>query len=88
VAVTDSQGAALQMLARSPGGYALLTMTARGVAIEVLQDLVRMGLATAQQSSRGRGTTARAPRGESHGAGLPKLQLRFFTVFTPAMPGA
>jgi DNA-binding PadR family transcriptional regulator len=41
----------------SPGGYAVLTMTARGVAIEVLRDLVRMGLATAQRKTFGRRNT-------------------------------
>jgi hypothetical protein len=55
--VTESQRAALRMLAGSPSGYALLTITARGVPIEVLQDLVRMGLTTAQRRSFGRRST-------------------------------
>jgi hypothetical protein len=42
------------MLVGSPSGYAFVTITTRGVAIEVLQDLVRMGLATAHNISFGR----------------------------------
>ncbi len=55
--LTESQRAALRMLAGSPSGYALLTITARGVPIEVLQDLVRMSLTTAQRRSFGRRST-------------------------------
>jgi hypothetical protein len=53
MALTESQHTALLMLAGSHSGYALLTVTARGVAIEVLEDLVRMGLANAQRKSFG-----------------------------------
>jgi hypothetical protein len=52
--LTDSQRTALRMLSGSPSGYGLLTMTARGVAIEVLQDLIRMGLATTERKAFGR----------------------------------
>jgi hypothetical protein len=47
--LTDKQRAVLQMLATSPRGYALPTMMARGFAYEMLQDLVRAGLATVQR---------------------------------------
>jgi hypothetical protein len=57
MALTESQSAALRMLAGSPSGYALLTITARGIAVDVLQDLVGMGLATAQRRSFGRRST-------------------------------
>jgi hypothetical protein len=47
--LTDKQRAMLEMLAMSPRGYALPTMMARGFAYEMLQDLVRAGLASVQR---------------------------------------
>ena len=47
--LTDEQRAVLQMLAMSPRGYALPTMMARGFPYEMLQDLVRTGLASVQR---------------------------------------
>jgi hypothetical protein len=44
--LTDLQHAALQMLAKSPRGYALSTAVARGFSFEMLQGLVRVGYAT------------------------------------------
>jgi hypothetical protein len=54
--LTDLQRAALQMLAKSPRGYALSTAVARGFSFEMLQGLVRVGYATAHvtQSARKR----------------------------------
>jgi hypothetical protein len=49
MSLTDKQRAALQMLAASPRGFSLSTVMARGFAFEMLQDLVRAGLATAHR---------------------------------------
>jgi hypothetical protein len=55
--LTDKQRAMLEMLAMSPRGYALPTMMARGFAYEMLQDLVRAGLASVQRDLVGMGKT-------------------------------
>jgi hypothetical protein len=57
MSLTDSQRAALQMLAASPRGYSLSTAVARGFAFETLKDLVRAGLATAHRDAVGTGKT-------------------------------
>ena len=44
--LSDSQRAVLQMLAASTRGYSLSTLRARGFAFEMLQGLVRTGLAS------------------------------------------
>ena len=44
--LTDTQRAVLLMLATAPRGYSLPTVMARGFAYEMLQDLVRAGLAS------------------------------------------
>jgi hypothetical protein len=49
LSLADSQRAALQMLAASPRGYSLPTVMARGFGYEMLQDLVRTGLASVQR---------------------------------------
>jgi hypothetical protein len=46
MSLTDLQRAALQMLAKSPRGYALSTAVVRGFSFEMLQGLVRVGYAT------------------------------------------
>jgi hypothetical protein len=46
--LTDTQRAVLLMLAMAPRGYSLPTVMARGFAYEMLQDLVRIGLARAK----------------------------------------
>ena len=51
--LTDLQRAALQMLAKSPRGYALSTAVARGFSFEMLQGLVRVGYATAHRDTVG-----------------------------------
>jgi hypothetical protein len=53
MSLTDRQRAVLQMLASSRRGYSLATMTARGFASEMLQDLVRAGLAVAHRDAVG-----------------------------------
>jgi hypothetical protein len=53
MSLTDNQRAVLQMLAMSPRGYSLSTVTARGFAFEMLQDLVRAGLAVIQRDAVG-----------------------------------
>jgi hypothetical protein len=53
MSLTDIQRAALQMLAMSPRGYALSTVTARGFAFEMLQGLVSAGLVVAQRNAVG-----------------------------------
>jgi hypothetical protein len=55
--LTNEQRAALQMLAASIPGHSLSTLLARGCDFEMLQGLVRAGLATARQHSFGRGKT-------------------------------
>ena len=57
MSLTNNQRAALQMLAQSPRGYSLSTVMARGFAFEMLQDLVRAGLATAHRDAVGAGKT-------------------------------
>jgi hypothetical protein len=57
MSLTDTQRAALQMLAASHRGYCLSTLMARGFAFEMLQDLVHAGLATVQRDAAGAGTT-------------------------------
>jgi hypothetical protein len=47
--LTDEQRAVLQMLAMSPRGYSLPTVMAGGFACEMLQHLVRTGLASVQR---------------------------------------
>jgi hypothetical protein len=49
MSLTDLQRAALQMLAKSPRGYALSTAVARGFSFEMLQGLVRVGYATSHR---------------------------------------
>ena len=51
--LTDLQRAALQMLAKSPRGYALSTAVVRGFSFEMLQGLVRVGYATAHRDAVG-----------------------------------
>jgi DNA-binding PadR family transcriptional regulator len=51
--LTDLQRAALQMLAKSPRGYALSTAMARGFSFEMLQRLVRVGYATSHRDMVG-----------------------------------
>jgi hypothetical protein len=55
MSLTDLQHAALQMLAKSPRGFALSTAVARGFSFEMLQGLVRAGFATAPRDAVGRG---------------------------------
>jgi hypothetical protein len=47
--LTDLQRAALQMLVKSPRGYALSTAVARGFSFEILHGLVRVGYATSHR---------------------------------------
>jgi hypothetical protein len=49
MSLTDLQRAALQMLAKSPRGYALSSAVARGFSFEMLQGLVRVGYATSHR---------------------------------------
>jgi hypothetical protein len=51
--LTDIQRAALRMLATSTRGFALSTVMARGFKFEMLQDLVRLGLAAAYRDAVG-----------------------------------
>jgi hypothetical protein len=55
--ITDTQRAALRMLAASARGYSLSTMAARGFTLEMLHDLVNAGWATAHRSPFGPGTS-------------------------------
>jgi hypothetical protein len=57
MSLTDSQRAALQMLAVSRPGHSLSTAVAHGFAFEMLQDLVRVGLATVHRDAVGSGKT-------------------------------
>jgi hypothetical protein len=57
MSLTDNQRTALQMLAASPRSYSLSTVMARGFAFEMLQDLVRAGLATAHRDAVGASKT-------------------------------
>jgi hypothetical protein len=51
--LTDIQRAVLRMLAKSTRGYALSTVMARGFTFEMLQELVRLGLAAAHRDAVG-----------------------------------
>jgi hypothetical protein len=51
--LTDIQRAALRMLATSTRGFALSTVMARGFKFEMLQGLVRLGLAAAYRDAVG-----------------------------------
>ena len=51
--LTVVQRAALPMLATSPRGFALSTVMARGFSFEMLQGLVRAGLATSHRDAIG-----------------------------------
>jgi hypothetical protein len=51
--LTDIQRAVLQMQAASTRGFALSTMMARGFAFEMLQGLVRAGLASTNRDAVG-----------------------------------
>jgi hypothetical protein len=51
--LTDIQLAVLRMLAMSNRGYALSTVMARGFTFEMLQGLVRAGMAVAQRDAVG-----------------------------------
>jgi hypothetical protein len=51
--LTDEHRAALQMLPTSPRGYSLATMTARGIAPRMLQDLVHAGVVVAHRDAVG-----------------------------------
>jgi hypothetical protein len=53
MSLTDSKRAALQMLAMSRCGCSLSTAAARGFAFEMLQELVRAGLATVRREAVG-----------------------------------
>jgi hypothetical protein len=53
MSLTDVQRAALQMLATSHRGCSVTTAVARGFAFEMLEDLVRAGLATAHRDAVG-----------------------------------
>jgi hypothetical protein len=55
MSLLDTQRAALQMLAKSPRGYSLPTVIARGFTFEMLQGLVRAGFATAPRDTVGTG---------------------------------
>jgi hypothetical protein len=50
---TDNQRAVLRMLAKSTRGYALSTVMARGFTFEMLQELVRGGLASTNRDAVG-----------------------------------
>jgi hypothetical protein len=49
--LTDIQRAVLRMLAKSTRGYALSTVMARGFTFDMLQELVRLGLAAAYRDA-------------------------------------
>jgi hypothetical protein len=51
--LTDTQRAVLLMLATAPRGYSLPTVMARGFAYEMLQELVRIGLASVGRDAVG-----------------------------------
>jgi hypothetical protein len=51
--LTDIQRAVLRTLAKSTRGYALSTVMARGFTFEMLQELVRLGLAAAHRDAVG-----------------------------------
>jgi hypothetical protein len=51
--LTDIQRAVLRMLAKSARGYALSTVMARGFTFEMLQELVRAGLASTNRDAVG-----------------------------------
>jgi hypothetical protein len=51
--LTDIQRAALRMLATSTRGFALSTVMARGFKFEMLQELVRGGLASTNRDAVG-----------------------------------
>jgi hypothetical protein len=51
--LTDTQRAVLQMLATSTRGFALSTVMARGFTFEMLQGLVRAGMAVAPRDAVG-----------------------------------
>jgi hypothetical protein len=53
MSLTEIQRAALQMLATSPRGFSLSTVMARGFFFEMLQGLVRDGLATSRRDAVG-----------------------------------
>jgi hypothetical protein len=55
--LTDNQRAALLMLTASPRGYSLATVMARGFAFEILQDFVRVGLASTNRDAVGAART-------------------------------
>jgi hypothetical protein len=57
VTLTETQRAALQMLAASPRGYSIPGAIARGFTFEMLQDLVRAGFATAPRNVVAAGRT-------------------------------
>ena len=57
MSLTDVQRAALKMLVTSHRGCSVTTAVARGFAIEMLEDLVRAGLATAHRVAVGAGKT-------------------------------
>jgi hypothetical protein len=62
------------MLAASPRGFSLSTVMARGFAFEMLQDLVRAGLATSHRDAVGAGKTKVAHlriTAAASGQGLP-----------------
>jgi hypothetical protein len=60
MSLTDNQRAALRIMTASLRGQSLSTMIARGFAFEMLQELVRAGLATA--IDRHPGPAARSAR--------------------------
>jgi hypothetical protein len=51
--LTDTQCAVLLMLATAPRGYSLPTVMARGFAYEMIQDVVRIGLASVGRDAVG-----------------------------------
>jgi hypothetical protein len=51
--LTDIQRAVLRMLAKSTRGYGLSTVMARGFTFEMLQELVRAGLASTNRDAIG-----------------------------------
>jgi hypothetical protein len=57
MSLTDSQRAALQMLAASARGCSLSTAIARGFEFETLQDMVGSGLATVYRDAVGTAKT-------------------------------
>jgi hypothetical protein len=53
MSLSDLQHAALQMLAKSPRGFSLAAVVARGFSFGILQGLVRAGYATAHRDAVG-----------------------------------